>query len=260
MVMTWYPSALYRRPVAVGKYLLFDRETTNFTYDIANREELARLVGQLFGQGNSEYVWELEADSTLRAHLNERLRARKDRNPIAHYGRRAGWYAIVRGLRPKLVIESGVHDGLGSVVLLRALQRNADEGAPGRLIGIDIDPLSGWLVPGDMSSQFNLVVGDSLEVLPQLLAEERADLFIHDSDHRFPHQWAEYTAVIDRLSPRAVLLCDDASPGCALEVFAREHARPYFAWKEQPIEHFYGGTTLGISPHPVVELHLESGA
>jgi hypothetical protein len=71
VVMTWYPSALYRRPLSVVNYLLFDRETTNFTYEIANRDDLGRFVDHLFGRGTAKYVWELEADTALRARLQE---------------------------------------------------------------------------------------------------------------------------------------------------------------------------------------------
>jgi hypothetical protein len=57
------------------------------------------------------------------------------------------WYAVVRALKPQLIVETGIKQGLGSLVLLAALERNAGEGGSGRLISFDIDPFSGWVVP-----------------------------------------------------------------------------------------------------------------
>jgi hypothetical protein len=38
-------------------------------------------------------------------------------------GRRIGWYAFARATKPKLVVETGVHQGIGAVTLIRALEK-----------------------------------------------------------------------------------------------------------------------------------------
>src|SRR5207237_437884 len=85
-------------------------------------------------------VQELEDDADLRHGIERRLRKRGDHNRRVGYGRRLGWYAIARLVQPQLIVETGIHDGLGSAVLLRALQQNAAEGNDGRLLAFDIRP------------------------------------------------------------------------------------------------------------------------
>jgi hypothetical protein len=164
------------------------------------------------------------------------------------YGRRAAWYAVVRALRPAVVVESGVHDGLGSAVVLRALERNAEEGHDGSLIGIDIDPSSGWLVPPDLQARFKLQIGDSLTTLKALPTEPGIQIFIHDSDHRYDHEWSEYEIVESAAGPHMTLISDNAHAESALLDFARVRGRPYGYCAEVSIGHFYPGAGIGISP------------
>jgi hypothetical protein len=91
-----------RSPTESLRSLLFDHELDNFTYQIANPAELAQ-------------------DREVARAIGSRLARRTDRNRSMPFGRRLGWYAIARLRRPGLIVETGVHDGLGSTALLRAL-------------------------------------------------------------------------------------------------------------------------------------------
>ena len=138
----------WRRPRLAIKYLLFSHELDNYTYELANEAELAAVVGEALGVPASliaRYVDELQADDALRNEINRRLIG-LGRNRTMPYGRRLGWYAVVRHVRPAVVVETGIHDGLGSTVLLRALDRNGT----GRLISFDIREGVGSLVPDDL--------------------------------------------------------------------------------------------------------------
>lgn len=233
-------------PTDALRFLFLDREYDNYTYEISNRGEmeefLARVISRDLGSVHA-VVQEIEGDVGFRQELNNRLRGRWDRRHIAMYGRRAGWYALVRLCRPTLVVEIGVHDGLGSSVLLRALERNQN----GRLIGIDIDPTSGWLVPPSLRGRYHLVIADSADALPQLACQDPIDLLIVDGDHGYEHERAEYAAVEPALSAEAILVSDTSQHSSALRDFADEKGRRYTFWPERTVHHFFGGAGIGLS-------------
>jgi Methyltransferase domain len=248
-----YWSSVYRHPFRALDFIFFDPEIENFTYDLANPDELAVFMGSALGIGAESagtLIQELEQDAPFREELNRILRTRPYKKHTAFYGRRAGWYCAVRALRPQVVIETGVHDGLGSSVLLRALERNRAEGADGRLIGIDLLPSSGWLVPPRFRDRFTLVVEDSTVALPRIAERITVDLLIHDSDHNPEHEFGEYLAVYRCLSAGGVLLSDNAHATDALKRFSESHGRPFYFWREKPKDHVYPGAGIGLSLSP----------
>ncbi len=237
-------------PLEAMAFLLLDPELDNFTYDIANPDELCDFIADSFNVTRDTvagYIRELEDDASFRNELNARLRGRRDRKPMALYGRRIGWYCITRCLQPRTVIETGVHDGLGSSVLLQALSRNQAEGLEGQLFGIDINPQAGWLIPDRLRDQMTLRIEDSALAVPRIARERPVDLFIHDSDHRYAHELAEFQHVAAGLSSSAVVLSDNAHVTTALKDFSAAAGRTYAFWQERPAHHFYPGSGIGMS-------------
>ncbi len=242
-----YPSAVRARPRQALRYLLLDRETTNLTYDIANEDELAAFLAASLGRSMLEiesYLDEARDDAELASRLARRLRAHGERNPEPRFGRRLGWYVVVRCLQPALVVETGVHDGLGSALILRALELNAREGRPGRLSGFDLDPKSGWLVEG--VEGFELVVGDVRTTLSPSLAGREVGVFIHDSLHAYEHELFEYSVAFGRRADPFALISDNAHATSALADFCRDRELRYSLFVEQPRDHFYPGAGLGL--------------
>ena len=157
------------------------------------------------------YIDEVSRDSALREHVSSLSSegpnaSRSDSEP--HFGRRIGWYAFARVLKPRLVVETGVDKGLGSVMICAALLRNDKEGYPGTYIGTDINPEAGWLLRPPYSAVGRLAYGDSIETLKRL--EKPIDLFINDSDHSAEYEYREYQTIADGLSPAAVILGDNS--------------------------------------------------
>lgn len=239
-----------RAPVASVRYVVSSRELDNFTYRISNSGQLADFIADALGISSADamrYVKELEGDRDLEAALSALLADRVDRNRTMPFGRRLGWYAITRATKPRLVVETGVHDGLGSIALLRALERNAQDGHPGELISVDIDPNAGWLIPDSLRSRHTVVVGDSLFVLPQSLAERQVDIFIHDSDHRYEHETAEFELITKYVGKGTVLISDNAHAGTAFSDHCRRQGLQFRFWRETPVDHFYPGAGIGLA-------------
>jgi len=246
----WY----FREPLGrLVKWLFVSKEITNFTYDLddANKRYLAALVADTTGECLDVvrgYMDELESDTKLRAHL-ERATKQSELSFIAdseiRYARRLGWYAFVRTLKPRVVVETGVDKGLGACVLTAALRRNGIEGHPGRYYGTDINPRAGYLLSDEYSNYGRILYGDSIETLKSL--DESIDLFINDSDHSADYEAAEYKIVAGKLSERAVILGDNAHVTDKLLEFSIATGRRFVFFHERPREHWYPGAGIGIS-------------
>jgi hypothetical protein len=236
----------------VIRWLATSREYTNFTYELtpANRLELHSFVARVLGvdpQRVSEAIAELQGDEALARHIADvtgRSPFRHVADQAAHYGRRAGWYALVRLIKPAVVVESGVDKGLGACVVASALLRNSEEGAGGRYLGLDVDRSAGWLLTGPYAQVATVRYGDSITLLGQL--EEVVDVFIHDSDHTPSYERAEYLAVSQKVSNDAVLLSDNAHVTDELHRFAIATGRNFDFWREEP-EHWYPGGGIGAA-------------
>jgi predicted O-methyltransferase YrrM len=239
-----------RSPAQTLRYLIFDRELDNFTYPIANTAELGAFLADILATDAATvntYIHELATDAELATEIRSRLAGRSDRNPSMPFGRRLGWYAIARIRRPNLIVETGVHDGLGSTVLLRALQRNAEEGSPGDLLSIDTRSEAGWLIPEMLRGHHRVVVGDSKVQLPAAIGDRSVDVFIHDSNHAYSHEAAEFELIGRRVSPGAVLLSDNAHATSAFADYCARHRLEYRFWRERPRGHFYPGAGIGVA-------------
>lgn len=135
-------------------------------------------------------------------------------------------YYAVRMVRPTVMLETGVFDGLSSAFALKALRDNDH----GRLCSIDLparrpvrastdkmvvdvlprgaDP--GWLVPDALRARWTLRLGTSAELLAPWIAELQAiDLFFHDSLHTAANMTREYETVWPALTSGGLLVSDD---------------------------------------------------
>ena len=90
------------------------------------------------------------------------------------------YYAIVRLVKPDIVVETGVQAGISSAYILKALAKNNQ----GILYSIDLpdenilmrirresrhDMDSGWVIPEELKNRWRLIIGRSRDKLPPLL-------------------------------------------------------------------------------------------
>ena len=103
-----------------------DTENSNFYYDLTdlNLEHLKHLIASITGESLSiieGYINEIRKDSFLKTHIEEKLKSTDyPQNIRVAFGRRIGWYVFVRVLKPRVVVETGVHHGVGACILARA--------------------------------------------------------------------------------------------------------------------------------------------
>jgi len=244
---------LLRQLLIVLRWLYESRETTNFTYDLTelNKNNLVSFLANVTQRGFDElmgYVEEIEQDTHLKSHI-ENQTAKSSwsfmADKEARYGRRIGWYALVRASKPKVVLETGVDKGLGSCVNTAALMRNCAEGHPGYYYGTDINPKAGYLLSGEYRKYGEILYGDSIGSLNGL--DKEIDVFINDSDHSADYEFREYLTIQDKLSSNAFVLGDNAHCTDKLSTFARMTGRNFVFFQETPKDHWYPGGGIGIA-------------
>lgn len=133
-------------------------------------------------------------------------------------------YVVVRALRPERMVETGVAHGKSSSFALLGMDHNG----AGSLCSIDLPPdgnladgsltsmsgrPTGWLVPERLRTRWELLLGDSLELLPGVLAAAPADLFFHDSLHTFEHTTTEIELALAAARGPITVLVDNIDMG-----------------------------------------------
>jgi len=179
-------------------------------------------------------------------------------SPLGHYtGGTVGptnevLYIIVRALRPRIIVETGVASGFSSAYLLQALSDNG----LGELISIDLpttDPTgrvnedgtvdqvhvaspdqTGIVVPPPLRNRWTLLLGNSKSLLPEVIASHSPiDIFFHDSSHSYEHMQWEYHLAWPHIRSGGWLLSDDINWNRAFNDFSREvECRP-FTWERR---------------------------
>ncbi len=226
-------------------------EDANFYYRLAplNRHHLAHAISSVTRAPVDQVMNlfdELEGDRLLRDHFITGIQALDlPRDITIEYGRRIGWYAFVRILRPRVVVETGVDLGVGACILASALLRNAETGHEGRYFGTEIRPDAGQLFNGKYASVGEIIYGDSIASLNSF--PPTIDLFVNDSDHSPDYEYLEYVTIRDRLSSRAIVLGDNCHVTDSLSRFSRESSRDFIFFSEKPENHWYPGAGIGIS-------------
>jgi predicted O-methyltransferase YrrM len=235
--MSTYPPPDRAKPTAMD---ISDTRKCN----LWNLEQLARFL-DVPAATLDGYYHEILDDTIFLDGLNDRLRVvrrdfgftkgifRQDQlNSVDWFAfERILLYVLLRHLRPKRCLETGVYYGGNTAFMLAALHRNRS----GRLVSIDLPdstirdakadtsparhPLvgdtefyepkmkPGFIVPEYLKSQWQFIEGSSLNEIPKI--SEAFDFYLHDSDHSMNFLTAEIEAALPRLSPSAIVVVDD---------------------------------------------------
>jgi Methyltransferase domain len=236
-----------RDPRAVIPYVLLDPEVDTFTYDLDNLGELVDFTAavlRLPTMPAAALIDEARSDPLLLG-LDRRVRWRWDFKRRVLFGRRLAWYAIARELKPPLIVETGIHHGLGSVLLLRALQRNAQDGAPGTLLSFDLYPDKGWLVPPELRAGWQTVFAPTTEALEAALRGRQVGMLVHDSA---PEAAAhEYRTALAHAAHRLALVAGTAHHSEALRRLCADRGVAYHHFHDRPRRHVAPGSSTAAA-------------
>lgn len=247
-----YALSYYLKPLAqIVRWANKDTEDHNFLYRITNLNTLylVHFIASTFSislEKSQFYIDEILKDEEFTSDLKSQMRlltGKKDVFPFL--GRRIGWYAVVRILKPKVIFESGVFEGLGAAVVIAAIKRNQSEGFPAEYIGTDITPGSGALISLEDLDFARVIIGDTSLVLEQL--DIQIDLFISDGNHASEFEWLELDALNNKLSKNSCVISDNSHVSSVLAEWSVLHGREFFFFKETPEDHWYPGAGIGIS-------------
>ncbi len=249
-----------------GRILNFDKSSSNSVYrSLARLGEADNVATDVWNSVLGAALAEAKTVPHAEQVFERRAFIEKYLSDIAaKYGAyyAAGWvnlddalflYWLVRQLKPKTIVQTGVCNGLSSAFMMLGLIKNGQEG---RLHVIDLPPIfdsknsawtikgtvygvvipegksSGWIVPDAYRDRFDVRTGDAKELLPKLVDEvDSIDLFYHDSDHTYDHMMFEFREAKRKLRPGGLVVGDDISWNASLWDFADEYGVPSFNFK-----------------------------
>ncbi len=225
-------------------------EDSNFYYSLSveNRQQLIHFISTTFAADSDlvrGYFREIEDSEYLFKAMSGYLAKLGYDDSTPEIGRRVAWYAIIRLLKPKVVIETGVHHGVGGLVICLALLSNKLEGEPGRYIGVDIDQSAGELIDGELFDFAQLIYSDSHSFLDAV--DFACDVFIHDSDHSVEFETGEYLRIYGKMTEDGIIISDNSHASPSLREFSENQNRSFFFFREVPNKHWYPGAGIGIS-------------
>jgi predicted O-methyltransferase YrrM len=183
-----------------------------------------------------------------------------DRRHCGHY--QPGWvdheeafflYWLVRRLKPRTILQTGVCNGLSTAFMMLALAKN---GSDGGLRAIDLPPIfdpcdpswtvegkvyggvipegktSGWLVPEAYHERLEIWHGNARDLLPKMVDEvDSIDLFYHDCDHSYDHTMFEFHQAKRKLSKGGLIVAADIGLNAPLWDFADQCGVPSYNFK-----------------------------
>ena len=135
-------------------------------------------------------------------------------------------YILVLHLKPEIVVETGVSDGMSSFFILSALNENKK----GNLYSIDLPEVGmpnlygkepGWIVDEALRQRWTLIYGRSELKLPPLLGNlKHVDIFLHDSEHSYTNMRLEFSTALKYMKEDSLLLSDDVRSNSAFQELA----------------------------------------
>jgi predicted O-methyltransferase YrrM len=230
------------------RWLFSCSEYYNHSYELttASKQQIAASLAPVFNT-STEHILELFNELRDNEALATVLRINKHKGTQElFYGRRAIWYALVRLVRPSLIVETGTAAGLGTMILAAALQKNYEETSPkGIVITVDNQKESGYLIHKTFEPFFKREIQDSITFLQQ--DSYLIDMLIHDSNHDASFEQNEYLFAQERLASGAIIISDNANETNELLKFARRISKNFIYLQDKPFKHWWPGDGIGIA-------------
>lgn len=250
----WYAHSYYMPQLrGIFRWAFQSREFNSFTYPLTpfNLEYLLHHIAIITRQPYARieaYYQEVADNKQMTEEIDKKIassRYRYEKNKGYQPGSRAAYYCILRAVKPKVVVENGIELGYTAILLCEALLKNAEEGYPGKYLGLDIDPEAGLLIRDPRyTSVSTILVGDSLQSLAQI--NEPIDFYFSDGERSYAYEKAEFDLLKQKASEQAVIVSNKLQISDCTSTFAREMNRKHIYFREEPYHHWYPGSHIGI--------------
>lgn len=232
------------------RYVLWDPEVGDFSFDLADLDAAAHFLAANFDvtpEVARQLLEEPAQDERLQRDYAA-LRRPALLRPQMALGHRPLLWALIRLRRPHVVVETGLWYGLGAMVMLRALERNVEDGGhAGRLISFDPDPTAGWMVPERHADRWTWARATTQDALAANLAGIRVDLFVHDTPSEPDLERYEFTTAADAAAPGAVLCSGNGQNTPALRELCDQRGFPFMHHDYAAAGHFYRGNGISFA-------------
>lgn len=125
---------------------------------------------------------------------------------------------------PKIIVETGVANGISTNVIMQALTAVNSSGA---LYSFDVLPQTSQVYTGDGQWHFNLLPKKKTakSFVNAISKIAKVDIWLHDSDHGYRWQKFEYKLALKRLKNNGILISDDVDATPAWGELAKTHFR-----------------------------------
>lgn len=234
------------KPARAMKYIFLDPEVESYTYEMGNPQAYADYIAPALGTTPQQVMaWIHEAVTDPYLTRDRGLHwSCKRKTPL---GNRTMWYPIARALKPKVIVEAGVHEGVSSEMFLVALQRNAQEGHPGRLISFDIFEDTGWLVHPELKKNWTFILEATDTGLKKHLKDVEVDLFVHETPHTNELLTTEFEAIFQRAAPRLGIVDSSGKLRDVLKDYATRFGTQHHFFLDEPKDHIVKSHGMGFA-------------
>lgn len=237
----------------IFEFGFFSKETSSFTYNLTafNEKYIIHSIALVTHKSVDEietYFNEIKDDKVIQKYILDKLVVSEYKNfkdKRCDFGSRMAWYALVRAIKPLVVVENGVEIGYTAALLCRAIQKNNEEGFNGSYYGFDINEKAGYLVK---DAYFDDIVsfryGDAINSILEFT--QKINFYFSDGARTPEYEHKEFNALLSHLSANAIIASNKMAFSTELASFSQLNDRKFIYFKEEP-KHWYPGSGLGIS-------------
>ncbi len=136
-------------------------------------------------------------------------------------------YAVVITKNPKVVIETGVANGITTNAIMKALELNENKGV---LHSFDVLQETSKAYIGSGNWNFHLLNTKNTykQIINEITKLPKVDIWVHDSNHGYRWQKFEYLLALKSLKSGGILISDDIDASPAWGELSKTHFRKSF--------------------------------
>jgi hypothetical protein len=239
--------------VHIFKWSLKSKELHSYTYNLTsfNNEYLIHDISIITNLPYAQvqlYFNEIFFNNKLKKYIIEKIENSeykyvKDKR--VELGNRFLHYCIIRAIKPKIIVENGIEIGFTSIILCEALLKNIKEGFIGKYYGLDINPIAGYLIKNRRyTSIAEILIGDSLKSLSTF--EKNIDYYFSDGERTYKYEKVEFELLKTKVNINGIVVSNKLQISNCTSIFAKEMNRRHIYFREDPFNHWYPGSHIGI--------------